>query len=105
MKIGFDEAAWQRLQDGLSVGQVCGDTAGRLLAFAKAAMQQASASLAGEGDATPEDAAHTLEMLRAVRNATADAAQRYAVAVAQLDDLMRPLDAGPPRPRRRVAVG
>ncbi|MFO0846402.1 MAG: hypothetical protein U0797_29215 [Gemmataceae bacterium] len=101
MKVTFDDQAWQRLQDDLSVGQLCAETAGRLYAYAKAAMQQASAALVGQAEASPEDAAHTLAMLRALRNNAQDAARRFAASVTAISLLERQLKPPSVRPRRR----
>ena len=104
MKVNFDDEAWLRLQDDLHAGQICGETAGKLYAYAKGAMQQSAAALIGQGDATSDQAVHTLEMLRAMRNAADDAAQRFASAVARIDAIAQQLGAQPPKTRRKVAV-
>jgi hypothetical protein len=102
MKISFDDLVWQRLQDDLEVARVCGDSAGKVYSVAKSAVQQASAAITGERDATPEERDHALDMVRRLRNHAADAANAFAAAVAILDDLTQQLGAGPPRPRRRT---
>lgn len=102
MKVNFDDQAWLRLQDNLQAGQVCGETAGRLFTYAKSAMQQSAAAMIGHGDATSEQAVHTLEMLRAMRNATEDAAQRFAEAVASIDSMAQQFGVQSAKSRRKV---
>jgi hypothetical protein len=99
MKVSFDEQAWQRLQDDLSVGLLCGDTAGKLYAHAKGAMQQAAAALIGKGEATPEEAAHTHALLQALLRSVQDAARRFAAAVTEVNELTRQMK--PPSVRSR----
>lgn len=101
MKIHFDDAVWQRLQDDLGVGLLCGEAAGKVYGHAKAAVQQAAA-LVGEGEASSEDVLHVLGLLRALRNNAGDAAQRFAAAAAALDAMAEQF--APPSakaPRRR----
>ena len=104
MKVNFDDQAWLRLQDNLQAGQVCGETAGRLFTYAKSAMQQSAAAMIGHGDATSEQAVHTLEMLRALRNATEDAAQRFAEAVASIDSMAQQFGVQSVKSRRKAQV-
>lgn len=102
MKLNFDEERWQRLQEELNVGQLCGENAGKLYAFAKGAMQRGVAGLVGEGDITPAEAAHCLDLLRKLRNNTEAAAHSFTTAQATIDDLIRQLEPAAPRSRRRA---
>ncbi len=105
MKMAFDDQRWQWLQDDLNVAQLCGENAGKVYGYAKAAVQQAVAAISGDRDVTPDEAQHCLQSLRALRNGAQDAAQGYAAAVALIDDLIGRME--PPadaKPRRRAAV-
>jgi hypothetical protein len=103
MKITFDDQKWQRLQDDLSVAQLCGENAGKVYGYAKGALQQAVAAMIGDKDVTPEEAAHTLGLLRKLRNGAQDAAEGFAAAAGIIDDLMRELETPVVRSRRRAS--
>jgi hypothetical protein len=104
MKVRFDDEAWQRLQDDLGAGQVWAETAGKLYALAKGAVQQASAALVGERNASPEESAHALEMVKTLRAAARDAARRFSAAAAYMDELTRQLKPEPGGKRRRAGA-
>lgn len=102
MKLAFDDDKWQRLQEDLNVGRLCGQNAGELYAFAKGALQRAVAAIVGEREVTPSEAVHALELLRTLRNGTHDAAQAYLAATNLVDECIKQLEpAASGRGRRR----
>jgi hypothetical protein len=102
MKLTFDEEKWHQLQEDLNVAQLCGENAGKVYAFAKGALQRAVAAIVGEKDVSAADAAHALEMLKKLRNGSADAAQGYQAATATIDEMIRHLEPASVRVRRRA---
>ena len=103
MKLSFNEDRWQQLQENLNVAQLCGENAGKLYAYAKGALQRASAAVAGEGDVSPPEGAQSLEVLKKLRHSAQDAAEGFAAAVADIDALIKQLEpATTGRARRRA---
>ena len=101
MKLRFDEETWAQLEEYLKVAHLCGENAGELHGFARGVVQRTVASMGGERDVAPPEAAHALAILGALRNSSHDAARGFAAATARIDDLIRQFEPALGKPRTR----
>ena len=69
MKLRFDEETWAQLEEYLKVAHLCGENAGQLHGFARGVAQRTVASMGGERDVAPPEAAHALAILGALATA------------------------------------